>query len=93
MPDRPIEEHRIRERVLTVVDQVLGFRPDAEKNDLNDLDSLQVLELLVLLEEEFDIDSDEIIDTQLDWWTSLDGLVASIASLSRGKQVEEQQPG
>ncbi|KAB8161725.1 hypothetical protein FH609_020785 [Streptomyces sp. 3MP-14] len=93
MADRPTEENNVRERVLAVVENILGYPPDAEKDDLSGLDSLQVLELLVLLEEEFDIDSDEIVEAQLDWWTSLNGLVSSITSLTEGKRAGERQHG
>jgi acyl carrier protein len=71
----------IRQRVLAVLENVLGYSLDPDTKRLDDLDSLQVLELLVSLEEEFDIDSDKIIEAHPDWWTSLDDLVAALTSL------------
>ncbi|GAA2909511.1 hypothetical protein Acy02nite_89090 [Actinoplanes cyaneus] len=82
MATTPLDQTATRERVLTVVERVLGYplAPGAEQ--LTELDSLQVLELLVSLEEEFDIDSEKIIETEPNWWTSLDGLVESVSRLS-----------
>jgi acyl carrier protein len=79
----------IRARVLDAVAQVLGYPLDPETRNLSDLNSLQILELLVLLEEEFDIDSDEIIEARPEWWISLDEIVASIAVLSGEKQQRQ----
>ncbi len=81
MVDVPIDESAIRRRLLDVLNEILGYRPDPEMDQLTDLDSLQVLELLVSLEEEFEVDSDLIIGTRTDWWSSLSGLVTSIGSL------------
>ncbi|MEV0456638.1 acyl carrier protein [Catellatospora methionotrophica] len=75
-------EQAIRDRIRAVVERILGHPLEPGADELTDLDSLQVLELMVSLEEEFDIDSDRIIETQTDWWTSLDGLVASVGRLS-----------
>jgi acyl carrier protein len=80
MAESPTDQHVIRERVLAAVGQILGYQPDPETTHLKDLDSLQVLEFLVLLEEEFDIDSDKIVETP-DWWISIDELVTSIKTL------------
>ena len=81
MPPTPVDESAIRDRILRILTDILGYRPDPQTEQLADLDSLQVLELLVSLEEEFDIDSDYIIETRPDWWSSLSELVASIGSL------------
>ncbi|MGY5060713.1 phosphopantetheine-binding protein [Streptomyces sp. 900105755] len=68
-------------RLRALLGQVLGYPLDPEIRNLQDLDSLQILELIVLLEEEFDIDSDKITESEPGWWSSVDDLVASIRTL------------
>ncbi|WP_329213985.1 phosphopantetheine-binding protein [Streptomyces sp. NBC_00683] len=93
MPTTPVEQLAVRERVLAVLERILGYQLDPATEQLTDLDSLQVLELLVSLEEEFDIDSDRIIESQPDWWASLSTLVASISALKAETQPEESKQG
>ncbi|MFE6040539.1 phosphopantetheine-binding protein [Streptomyces sp. NPDC056452] len=93
MSTTPVEQLAVRERVLAVLERILGYRLDPATEHLTDLDSLQVLELLVSLEEEFDIDSDRIIESQPDWWASLGTLVASISALKAETQPEESKQG
>lgn len=92
MSDASLGEADIRERILNVLTNILGYRPDERTEKMVDLDSLQVLELLVSLEEEFDIDSDQIIETRPDWWTSLSELVTSIASLVHAPPAPTSAP-
>ncbi|MGW3950442.1 hypothetical protein ACWEKM_05660 [Streptomyces sp. NPDC004752] len=93
MANQPVDEHGIRERILAVVEQIIGHAPEPGIKHLNDLDSLQVLELLVSLEEEFDIDSDRIMETSSDWWKSVDDLVTSIRALTDRAPAEGTQKG
>jgi acyl carrier protein len=74
-------ESEIRAGVLKVLQRILGYPPEPDIEDLRHLDSLQVLELLVSLEDEFDVDSDLIIGARSDWWESLTGLVQIIQAL------------
>jgi acyl carrier protein len=88
-----VDQDDIRRRVLAVLEKILGFKPDPDTEQLSNLDSLQVLEFLVSLEEEFDVDSDAIIESHEAWWTSLDGLVATIATLTRTTRSEATAQG
>jgi acyl carrier protein len=88
MPEEVINEAEIRERILKVLEEVRGFAIEPREEDLSDIDSLQVLELLVSLEEEFDIDSDLIIASRPDWWSSLAALTQSIGSSVGGNLRE-----
>jgi acyl carrier protein len=82
--DTSIEQEAAREHVLAILERVIGYEIDPRVDQLPNLDSLQVLELLVSLEEEFDIDSDQIIESRQDWWISLSGLVESVIRLGTG---------
>jgi acyl carrier protein len=85
MGSPPVNRESVRRRVLGVVQKVLGYQPEADVRELNDIDSLQILELLVSLEEEFDIDSDRILESRTDWWVSVDDLVTIIADLAEAE--------
>ena len=88
MAEALTDDHGVRERVLATLERILGYALDPAAANLVDLDSLQILELLVSLEEEFDVDSDKIIESAAEWWTSLDQLVATIGSLARTEDGE-----
>lgn len=74
----------VRTRVLGLLEDVQGFAPDPAQDELTGLDSLQVLELLVSLEEEFNIDSDLIIAARPDWWSSVSTLVDAVTAQKQG---------
>jgi acyl carrier protein len=93
MSTTPVEQQAVRVRILAVLERVVGYQLDPDVEQLTDLDSLQVLELLVSLEEEFDIDSDRIIESKPDWWTSLSGLVESTSRLSAEARPEATKRG
>jgi len=77
-----INRQVVHERVRAVLKGVVGYELDPGVDQLSDLDSLQILELLVSLEEEFNVDSDEIIESNPDWWISLNDLVESVIKAS-----------
>lgn len=93
MTNHPVNAHDIRTRLLAVIERIIGYAPEPGIKHLNDLDSLQVLELLVSLEEEFDIDSDRIMETSSDWWRSIDDLVVTIDSLADRAPAEGTKQG
>ncbi len=72
----------IRDRIVRVLQDVVGYEIPPGTDHVDNLDSLHVLEFLVSLEEEFDIDSDKIIEARTDWWWSIDELTRSIADLA-----------
>jgi acyl carrier protein len=88
-----VEQYAVRERVVAVLERILGYRLDPDAEQLSDLDSLQVLELLVSLEEEFDIDSDRIIESRPDWWSSLSTLADSVSRLLVEIRLDEAKQG
>lgn len=72
----------IRDRIVRVLQEIVGYEIPPRTDRVDKLDSLHVLEFLVSLEEEFDIDSDKIIEARTDWWVSIDELTRSIAELA-----------
>ncbi len=93
MSTTPTEQQVLRERILAILWQVVGYEMDPSVEELTDLDSLQVLELLVSLEEEFDVDAESIIESGLDWWTSLSGLVEAVTTLIAQAGAKAEQRG
>jgi acyl carrier protein len=71
----------IRNRINSILEQVLGYEPNPDDNSLDSMDSLHVLELLILLEDEFNIVSDDIIESDAELWSSIDQLVHTIGKL------------
>lgn len=87
VPGNTPDEVEIRQRILNILESILGYQPEADGEDLQGLDSLQILELLVTLEDELDVDSDRIIESRPGWWETLDGLVEIIKVLQVGEMV------
>ena len=81
MTDSALGYQGIRSRINSILEEVLGYEIDRESIRLEDLDSLQVLELLILIEDEFGIDSDGIIENGPEWWASTDQLAYAISNL------------
>jgi acyl carrier protein len=82
MPEEADALQAIRDRIVQVLQSVIGYEIPPGTDQVDNVDSLQVLEFLVSLEEEFDIDSDKIIEARTDWWLSIDELARSIADLA-----------
>ena len=93
MPTSSDEHSAVRERVVSVLERILGYEFDNDADQLTELDSLQVLELLVSLEEEFDIDSDQIIESRPDWWVSIDHLVDLVSKMTDEAHPEVAKQG
>ncbi|MFI5735142.1 phosphopantetheine-binding protein [Kribbella sp. NPDC051587] len=82
-----IELSKVKDRIIEIVEEVLGFEVPSDQDALEQVDSLHLLEILVTLEEEFGIDTDQLIDMTDGWWTSMDRLVAFIAASRPGPAV------
>jgi len=86
------DEQSTRVRMVAVLERILGYEVALDIEDLSFLDSLQVIELLVSLEDEFEVDSERIIvDPETAWWVSLSDLVASIDRLHAGAAASRDQ--